>query len=268
MLTVEQIDELLAENERIFRDAKVRYEQEKAGLFQLRAVRSGSLSSVQSPAPLPKSAGKRASARDEFPAVATLPGHPLDGLSNRDIVRHFILEQDGDFTFKDLLKEASTTPSEKAQTMDRMAWSSALWNFAKQGLLEEVVKRKGNKPAVYRRLTEDLSPPKNESESEFPLTKMVRDAIGSLNKDAFTRKDIFQKVLEMHPEHAERLRPDTVGAIINREASHKTSGFRLVEKSQLGNIYEREKVGPHKQPDLINNLSEASQSSDSNPDGV
>lgn len=137
------------------------------------------------------------------------------------------------------MDKARLSGSGKAQELDRMSWSSSLWSFAKQGLLEEVAKRKGNKAATYRRLSDDMAPPPSEKESAFPLTELVKEAVSALEMEAFGRVDVLEKIKALHPEHTGRVTADTVGAILNRESRYKGGPFAVVERSNLGNIYKR-----------------------------
>ena len=243
---IEHFEQLLA-------DLEKRYQQERDALIVARdvAARFSGSTSGQSPpigTPSRKSVERPIKARvpsiptgesSNPPKVKPVKGHPFDDLSNRDIVRKVVLMQNDKFTLHDLIEQGCQIPSEKVQNLDRMVWSSALWQFAQQGLLEEIQKRKGNKAAIYRRISSDMSPPPNNKPSEFPLTDMVNEAVKALPQSVFGRVEVLEMALKLHPEHGDRLRADTVGAILNREAKSTRSNFRMIERSPTGNLYER-----------------------------
>lgn len=157
--------------------------------------------------------------------------------SKRDTMRAITVQMEGDFTLNDL--EAATLGSnlKLAPTLNKQDWSACLWTFYKQGLLEMVEERRGNLPAVYRLKTKDLSPPPSDKESEFPLQEMLLKAIDAVQVPQFGRKEIFAKVVEMNPAHADRITLDSVSAVLNRISRFENSPVKTIKTGPGGNVY-------------------------------
>lgn len=143
-------------------------------------------------------------------------------MSKKDIVRHFALKMDGDFTLHDLQQTALASDMEQAKSVNENVWASSLWAFAKQDLLEVVQPRVGSRPAVYRRKTDDLVYRKPRSPRDFPLTDYCFEAMRVIGEEC-TKDQLIAKMKELHPEHGDRIKSDTVHSTLYRLASvHRT----------------------------------------------
>lgn len=124
-----------------------------------------------------------------------------------------------------------------APTLNTQDWSACLYTFYTQGLLEMVEDRRGNLPAVYRLKTKNLTPPPSGKVSDFPLQEMVMGAIAGITQRSFGRKEVYAKVLEMNPEHTDRIAMDSVSAVLNRVSKLKDSPVRTIATGPSGNLY-------------------------------
>ncbi len=97
--------------------------------------------------------------------------------------------------------------------------------------------RRGNLPAVYRLKTKNLTPPPSGKVSDFPLQEMVMGAIAGITQRSFGRKEVYAKVLEMNPEHTDRIAMDSVSAVLNRVSKLKDSPVRTIATGPSGNLY-------------------------------
>lgn len=152
-------------------------------------------------------------------------------------MRAITITMEGTFTLHDLIAATNHSDLPLAPTLNTQDWSACLYTFYTQGLLEMVEDRRGNLPAVYRLKTKDLTPPPSGKVSDFPLQEMVMGAIAGITQRGFGRKEVYAKVLEMNPEHTDRIAMDSVSAVLNRVSKLKDSPVRTIATGPSGNLY-------------------------------
>ena len=242
MFTAASIDEALKELEIRFqrdeRDLQQQYQDDRQALLNARGVATR----------LAGANGSHATPKAATPArpLGLLKPQPVvfqalkSTWKNRDLVREVVLKMPGDFTLREVIEAAQRDPDAAVRSLTENTIQSTMGWFKKHKLVEVVRERQSKtEGSVYRLASTDLKRPAivSKRNSEFPLLDMALEAINSLSIPAFGRAEVFERLKEMFPQYAERIKIDSVGATLVKLG---TSGKILcATKDHHGNKYEK-----------------------------
>ncbi len=151
----------------------------------------------------------------------------------RDLVRKLALQFGPEFTIRNLIETAGRSSDPAIRALDEMTIHSTVSWFKKHGLVSVVSERKSkHEGAVYRIISPNLRRPAivSKRNSEFPLRDMIVDAIEAIHPDSFEKHQVFAKTQELHPQFAERIKPDSVSATLNKLAHGKMPLLKILKK--------------------------------------
>ncbi len=235
MQTLEAIDRDLAELE-------AKYQRDKATLLKIRdlvlQLNGGPpprASTTRQAWTMRGESSRRAPIRDRRDPIEEIQNEPR---TKSDTMRAILLQLDGPFTLRDLEEATMRSPFKLASKLSKQDWTSRVWQFYKQGLVELVSERKGNLPGVYRLKTKDLNPSTPRT-SQFPLQEMVISALKAMKQPQFGRNDVYHKVIEMNPAFKDRITLASVSALLNRVSRFENSPVKRLKSGigSGGNIY-------------------------------
>lgn len=162
--------------------------------------------------------------------------------TDRQIIREFLSERTGNYTIADLISAAERGGRKEAAAIDKNVWSSTIYWLVKNGLVAVVEERRGNLPGTYKVAVsrdEMIAPKRKPKKNEFPLQSLVFEGIQRITTKRFGRKELTEFILKQHPEHADRITVDLVGASLYRLFNEKKTALKRVEQSKQGNVYEK-----------------------------
>lgn len=159
---------------------------------------------------------------------------------NRDLVREAVLKMPGEFTLRDLVERARYDPDAEIRELDEGTFQATMHWFKKHNLVKVVQERQGKfGGAVYALVSKELKRPAIVSKRnlDFPLMDMAMEAINSLTTPAFGRATVCNRLLEMFPKFAKRIKIDSVGATLVKLA--QGGKIRRISTSHEGNTYQK-----------------------------
>jgi len=233
-LTIQEIDAELEALEKGFEKSKAQYDHDRETLLRMKefALRHTYRTDLAEPA-----------AKPTAPICPKVPKTFISSgkMTDRQAIRDFLSGWNGDFTITDLI-EASKKSGHPASKISLNVWHSVIyWLYTKAHFVEVVQPRQGNKPGTYRLAVgrnELLAPPRRKLIRGYPLQDIVAEGIKSYPAKRFGRKELTDFVVSKHPEHADRLTAEKVGAVLIRLVKHGI-GARAVEHNAQGNTYEK-----------------------------
>ena len=115
--------------------------------------------------------------------------------TDRHIIREFLAGWSGKFTIPDLIAAAERAGKTERALLDPNIWSSTIYWLCQNGLVAVVTPREGKTHGVYRVSVspqEMLAPKRRPRVNEFPLEKIVAEAIQKIDLLRFGRKELTE----------------------------------------------------------------------------